>query len=130
MAAGVVPLACAAISTVVPLSAPRPRGLAPLECSGIVERGRRGRRRAARISAQRAQADLHHIGVVDRYAAAISIICNVIQGQDEAVVDIADADLGLADLVGMQVISRRTEQDPVWMHLQPGAAEHALAAVE
>ena len=59
---------------------------------------------------------------------AIGIVCNVIQGQDEAVVDIPDADLGLADRLGLKVIARRAKQDPVRVHLQPRAAENALAA--
>src|SRR6266480_2788544 len=52
-------------------------------------------RTAVRRSAQRAQGHLRHIAVVHRNAAAVRIACNVVEGQDEAVVDVSDADLGL-----------------------------------
>src|SRR5262252_11231870 len=84
----------------------------------------------ARSAAKRTQAELHHIAVVDRYAAAIGIACNVVQGQDEAVVDISEADLGLRDRFGVNIVSRPAHQHPVRVHLQPGGAEDALAAVE
>src|SRR5262245_53438504 len=89
-----------------------------------------GSRICARAPTERAQAHLHHIGVVDRYAAAIGIACNVVQGQDEAVVDISDADLGLRDRFGVNIVSRSPHQHPVWIHLQPCKAEDALATVE
>src|SRR5215510_1944690 len=57
-------------------------------------------------AAKRAQAELHHVAVVDRHATAIRIACNVIQGQDEAVVNVSDADQGLSELLVMNVISR------------------------
>src|SRR4051794_38204157 len=44
-----------------------------------------GWRTIVRCPPQRAQAHLHHIGMVDRHAAAVGIVCNIIQGQDEAV---------------------------------------------
>src|SRR5262245_64843986 len=59
------------------------------ECPGGLTKSA-GSRICARIPTERAQAHLHHIGVVDRYAAAIGIACNVVQGQDEAVVDISE----------------------------------------
>ena len=67
--------------------------------------------------------------MVHRQAAAVSIVCNVIQGQDEAIIDVSDADLGLADLVRPQVIAGGTEQDPVGVQLEPGVAEDAFALV-
>src|SRR5712691_4354085 len=92
--------------------------------------GEAGGALAGDVSTQRAQADLHHERMVDRHAATISIICNVIQGQDEAVVDISDADLRLAELVGPKVVARRPHQHPVGVELQPRAAEDALAAIQ
>src|SRR5262245_45351832 len=89
-----------------------------------------GSRICARIPTKRAQAHLHHIGVVDRYAAAIGIACNVVQGQDEAVVDISEADLGLRDRFGVNIVSRSPHQHPVRVHLQPRGAENAFATVE
>src|SRR3984893_4386204 len=50
-----------------------------------------------------AQAELQHETVVDAQAAAIGVISNIISGQDEAVINEADAHLGLADLAGEPV---------------------------
>src|SRR5262249_6858870 len=88
-----------------------PSGLASAQ-PAIVER-RDPRAAAIGVSAERTQADLRHERVVDRHATAVGVICNVIQGQDEAIVHISDADLGLADLVGPQVVSRCGKHDPV-----------------
>ena len=70
------------------------------------------------------------IGMVDRHAAAVGIACNIIQGQDEAVVDVADADLSLGDRLGVEIIARPCQQHPVRVHLQPRASEDALAPVQ
>src|SRR5262249_54248992 len=85
---------------------------------------------AAGRSAKCAQADLHHVAMVDRHAATVCIACNIIQGQDEAVVDVSDTDLGLGDLVMVNVVSGRAQQHPVCVELEPRAAEDALAAVQ
>src|SRR5215831_14340778 len=84
----------------------------------------------ARSSAERAQGDLRHVGMVDRHAPAVGVACNVVQGQDEAVVDIADTDLGLGERLGMDVIPGSAQQDPVRVELETGSAENALAAVQ
>src|SRR3989441_9013265 len=68
--------------------------------------------------------------MIDGDAPTVSITSNVIQGQDEAVIDVAQADLGLAYAACDQVILRRAEEKPVLRHLQSGAAEDSLAAVE
>src|SRR5215467_11183575 len=84
----------------------------------------------ARSAAKRTQAELHHIAVVDRHAAAIRIACNVVQGQDEAVVDVSEADLGLSERFVVNVIPRCPQEHPVRVDLEPHAAEDALAAFE
>src|SRR5262249_29704177 len=84
----------------------------------------------ARVPAKRAQADLHHIGMIDRYAAAVSVVCDVIQGQDEAIVDVSHAHLSLGDLVVVQVVSACAQQHPVLVELQPCGAQDTLAALE
>src|SRR4029077_15756783 len=84
----------------------------------------------ARSSAERAQGDLRHVLVVDRHAPAVGVACNVVQGQDEAVVDIADTDLGLGQRLGMDIVPGAAQQDPVRVELEAGSAENALAAVQ
>ncbi len=93
---------CRGIAAVRPIVS-RPR----LRRSAHAGRGQRGvqpgGRLAGRVAAKRPQAELHHEGMVHVDAAAVGVICNVIQGQDEAVVDIADAELGLAELAGARM---------------------------
>src|SRR5258706_11824169 len=91
---------------------------------------RTSRGTGARSSAECTQGELHHVAVIHRNAAAIGIACNVTQGQDEAVVDVSGADLGLGDRVVVNVISRCPEQYPVRVELQARATENALAALE
>ena len=106
----------------------RPQLMGGTECRSI-DRGDSLCSRVRR-SAERAQADLHHVAVVDRHAAAVGVACDVIQGQDEAVVDVPDADLGLGDRLGVNIVSRRAQQDPVRIELEPCAAQDTLAAVQ
>src|SRR5713226_9966762 len=91
------------------IAAPSARRLAVLgsphpgnACRSAVERGDP---LVGRTSPKRAQGELHHEGVIFRQAATISIISNVVQGQDEAVVDISDPELSLAHLAGQEVIA-------------------------
>src|SRR5437588_6497171 len=69
-------------------------------------------------SAKRAQAELHHESVIYRYAAAVGVISNVIQGQDEAIIDVPNAHLSLAQRVSAHVVPRCPEQYPVRVQLQ------------
>src|SRR5262249_16514928 len=85
---------------------------------------------AAGRSAKCAQADLHHVGVVHRHAAAVCIACNIIKGQDEAVVDVSHTHLGLGERIIEEVVSGCPHQHPVRVELEPCAAEDALAAVQ
>src|SRR5262249_31064195 len=93
------------------------------------DRGAPGRA-GTRSSAECTQGELHHVAVIHRNAAAIGVTCNVAQGQNETVVDVSGADLGLGDRVVMNVISRCPKQHPVWIELQARTAENALSAVE
>src|SRR5215813_15010945 len=93
------------------------------------DRGPSGRA-GTRSSAKCTQGELHHVAVIHRNAAAIGVTCNVAQGQNETVVDVSGADLGLGDRVVVNVISCCPEQHPVRVELETGAAENALSAVE
>src|SRR5215813_12500256 len=86
-----------------PLSGTHAWLMGAAEQPGTDDGGARGL--GARRAAKRAQAELHHVAVVDRHAAAIRIACNVVQGQDEAIVDVSEADLGLSDRLVVNVIS-------------------------
>ena len=80
-------------------------------------------------AAEGAQRDLHHEGMIDGDAPTVSITSNVIQGQDEAVVDIAHADLGLADVAGVRSYRAAPSRTQL-ASASIGGAENALAAVE
>src|SRR5262249_56117121 len=79
----------------------------------------------ARSAAKRAQAELHHVAVVDRHAATIRIACNVVQGQDDAVVDISEADLGLSERLVVNVITCCPQYHPVRVEFEPRPAHDA-----
>src|SRR5436305_537997 len=82
---------------------------------------------STRSSAECTQGELHHVAVIHRNAAAISIAGNVAQGQDDTVIDVSGADLGLRDRIVVNVISRCPKQDPVRVELEARTAENALA---
>src|SRR5581483_415716 len=116
-------------------TATRPVGAAPDAASLLPGYARnsgteRGRRHSNGIAAQRAKAELHHDGVVERRARTIRIVCDIIQGQDEAIVHVADADRGLIDLVGADVVTRRAEDLPVFGEFELAGSEDAFAPVE
>src|SRR5207245_2189979 len=68
--------------------------------------------RAARASAERAEAELEHERLVvlrGRRSNVIIEFCDVIQGQDKAIVNISQPDLGLGHLLGPQVVAHRSQ---------------------
>src|SRR5215813_12336318 len=71
---------------------------------------------------QRTQAELEHDRVVLLLGRVVIEFCDVIQGQDKAIVDIADTKLGFGDLFGPQVVTDSPEQQPVRVDLVLGAA--------
>src|ERR1700674_5684066 len=79
------------------------------------------------VPAKRTQAELHHEGMVDRYAATIGIISDVVRAQYDAVIDITDPGLILAELVVEDVVARRPHQYPVWRQFQSCIDENSLA---
>src|SRR6266516_301246 len=99
----------------------RPQLMGGTECRSI-DRGDSLCSRVRR-SAERAQADLHHVAVVDRHAAAVGVACDVIQGQDEAVVDVPDADLGLGDRLGVNLVCRLLLEKKNRIELEPCSAK-------
>jgi hypothetical protein len=70
--------------------------------------------RARESAPRRAQAELQHERVAsDRYRRRIGVSGEPVQRQNEAVVDIAEAEPGLIELVGENVIAGGAEHDPV-----------------
>src|SRR5918995_6543753 len=68
--------------------------------------------------------------MVGRRIAAVGIRGDVVQGQDKAIVDIADADAGLVDFFRLKIVARREYYGPVGRDLQGGRAKYAVAAGE
>ena len=68
-------------------------------------------------------------GVLMSHAAARAVF-GARGAPSRAYVDVSDPDLGLADLVGAQVVPRCSKQDPVVVHFQLGICEDALAPVQ
>ena len=68
---------------------------------------------ANRGAAERAQAQLQHNLVGRRDVSTIRIVCNVIQGEDEAIVDIAKAEAGLVELFGVEIVAGAAQQHPI-----------------
>ena len=84
---------------------------------------------AERGAAERAQGHLQHDALIGADVAAVGVIGDVVQGNDHAIVDIADAELRFRPSCG-----RRGRSGPAavasqfWRELERGAAENALAA--
>src|SRR4030081_2398970 len=71
-----------------------------------------------RCSTQRAQAELKRDALIGPGISTVSIVCNVIEGEDEAIVNITGADLRLIDFTHLQIVAHAAHQDPVLRHLQ------------
>src|SRR5690348_6434925 len=89
-----------------------------------------GADRSQGVWPQRAQAELQHDGVIaDRSRhCRVGITAEPIDRQHEAVVDIADTESRLVEAIVLDIIARRTEQDPISRQLQRRAGQEAFAS--
>src|ERR1700733_12575590 len=90
----------------------------------------RSAHRSQGVGTERAQAELEHNRVVPDLALrrGIGVAGEPVHGQHETVVDIAQTEPALIELIVFDVIAGGAEHDPVLRHLERCAAKNALAA--
>src|SRR5215472_74519 len=62
--------------------------------------------------------------------SAVSVVGNVVQAKDETIVHIAQADAGLIELAGVDVVARRAQHHPIRVEFDLAGSQNALLTVE
>jgi hypothetical protein len=85
---------------------------------------------AYRRATQRAQAQLQHDRMIGLHISTVRIIRNVVQAQYEAIIDITEADAGLVEFSGIDVVAGGSQHDPIFVELDLSGSQNALLAFE
>src|SRR5258708_87202 len=77
-----------------------------------------------------AEVECHHYRVVGRDIAAIGVIGEIVEPQDEAVVDVAEAEPRLVELAGREIVAGTAIYHPILADLEGFGREDAFAPGE
>src|SRR4029078_12773472 len=68
--------------------------------------------------------------MIGLHVSAIGVVGNVVQAEDQAIVYVTHPNAGLIELPGVNVVTRRSQQDPIGIKLDLAGSQDALLAIE
>src|SRR5215475_922739 len=85
---------------------------------------------AHRRATQCTQVELQHDRMVSLNISAVRVICNVVQAQDHAIVDIAKPKSRLIEFSGNDVVACRGQHNPIRVELDLSSPKDALLSIK